>query len=78
MKLEDKYTTSALMHLLRQRYGLNPLGVKQILGIDTGRYNNLLRGKSHLKMDESLRLISAFEELRGRFSMATITVKDTK
>lgn len=75
MKLADRYTTSALINLLRVRYGLNPLGIKTILKIDTKRYIKLLKAKDDLNMEESLRIVSAFEELVGKFSYAVIIVK---
>lgn len=61
------YTTSALIHLLRKRYGLNPLGIKKVLAVDTKRYSQLLRGRESLNAEESLRLVTVFEELAGRF-----------
>ena len=76
MKLQDKYTTSALMHLLKRRYGLNPLGIKQLLRLNTRRYNQLLKGEMDLIMDESLRLVEAFPELAGRFAHHVVIVKD--
>ena len=68
MKLEDKYTTSALMHLLAIRYGLNQLGCKQLFRLSTTEYHDLKRGKRQFNMSEALRVVEAFPELAGRFS----------
>lgn len=64
--LEDNYNTKQALKMLNNRYGLNPLGIKKILNIDTKRFNELNKGEDGFSEDEVVLLTSSFEELIGK------------
>lgn len=72
-QLEEKYTTSSLMHLLRTRYGLNQLGIQTLLDINKNTYKAYLNGRVPISMKSHLKLVNAFDELAGK-----IEVKEEK
>ena len=65
-RLRENYSTKQLIRLLRARYGLNPLGIKRVLMINTKRFNELKEGEK-ITEHEAKRLNSIFNELSGRF-----------
>lgn len=67
-KLEEWYSTKQLLTIITGRYGLNQLGIKQLLKIDGKRFNKLRNNVESFNVNEYNILITAFPELEGRFT----------
>lgn len=67
MKLEENYSSSAIIKLIKIRYGLNLLGLKKVIGVTQKRLNILLKGSDNLNDREGKKIEFIFNELKGRF-----------
>ena len=66
MELHDAYTTSAAIHLMQKRYGLNAMGFRQLLAVGPAEYRNMVAGKIKMTDNQKALIYSAFGELTGR------------
>lgn len=66
-RLEGHYNTKQLLKLLNKRYGLNQLGIKKLLEINTTRFRKISSGQDEFNSVEREIICMAFQELEGRY-----------